>query len=865
MPTHPAPATAAGSSVHAPFGLRFIRNVVRSLSIAAAATVATLASAADIPRPWGLDYTPSYVPTYDPATNIPADALDRSAYGSTAAWLADCLAQNKPGKIASGTYDIAGTDLKKYAPKSLYGYGATKPVFNYTGTIAETTPGFLYLGKYTTFKVRYLEFRNFGDVFDLAVGSVDRGTGLFAHQSSDSYAFCRYAPQGEVTPGTAEPDGVGLPSDTTLFPRVTSTIGPAVDISYCKFKDCQRAYGAGSDTVAHGRMDFHKNVLEGTYGGVDINFTSMTEVYAANNEWFGLGPAYSRTAPTCNSNGFHTLFRLGVESGVDINLRTQKVYLENNYAHDIEDQNTSQDANAAVFSDVRHVTPTTFTNTGNPAIASCDISISFNAVINVRNTRGHEDANAFYGKIRGGVIERNYVKNAGAADARPTYADGSEGTGMVFKEPASMASAPASSFIAIRGNVFEDMPANTNTPSALSVVKLDKFATTPLHIIGNQFWNCHNTATTGQNGLVRHYNTVGKVTVWGNQLYNCNLATRFLNFHEFSSTATGHEVSNNIAHHGTSVNYTGDLTLIRFGSTPSGLVTGLNVLDGSSADYAMLSTPAGSSTSTVRTYTPPMIPVSQVAAPSFSPGAGTYATAQSVTITTGTSGATIRYTTNGTTPTSTTGTVYSSPVSISATSTLKAIAYKSGMADSTVTSGTYTITGGGGSGAFQMSSNEVVMEAEHFTSKVTASGVTWTAITDAAASGGASNNAMQALPNTGASSAAPGASVARMDYQINVPSGSATNFYVHLRTRAATTTDDSVWVSIDGGTTTYQQMGALTTGYSWRTSGSSFAIPTGLHTITIWMREDGMIVDKIVVKNSSTAPTGTGPAESPQL
>lgn len=81
-----------------------------------------------------------------------------------------------------------------------------------------------------------------------------------------------------------------------------------------------------------------------------------------------------------------------------------------------------------------------------------------------------------------------------------------------------------------------------------------------------------------------------------------------------------------------------------------------------------------------------------VAAPTFSPGGGTYTSAQTVTISTTTSGATIRYTVDGSTPTSTTGTVYSAPVSITATKTLKAIAYKSGMTDSAVTSATYTIT-----------------------------------------------------------------------------------------------------------------------------------------------------------------------------
>ena len=56
-----------------------------------------------------------------------------------------------------------------------------------------------------------------------------------------------------------------------------------------------------------------------------------------------------------------------------------------------------------------------------------------------------------------------------------------------------------------------------------------------------------------------------------------------------------------------------------------------------------------------------------------------------------TSGATIRYTTDGSTPTETAGTVYSSAVNISANTTLQAIAYASGMTDSPVTSGVYTI------------------------------------------------------------------------------------------------------------------------------------------------------------------------------
>ena len=85
-----------------------------------------------------------------------------------------------------------------------------------------------------------------------------------------------------------------------------------------------------------------------------------------------------------------------------------------------------------------------------------------------------------------------------------------------------------------------------------------------------------------------------------------------------------------------------------------------------------------------------------VEAPVFSPEAGYYTSAQTVTITSATSGASIYYTLDGSTPT-TSSTLYSNPLSINATTTVKAIAVKDNIV-STITSGTYTInTSGGGS------------------------------------------------------------------------------------------------------------------------------------------------------------------------
>ena len=79
-----------------------------------------------------------------------------------------------------------------------------------------------------------------------------------------------------------------------------------------------------------------------------------------------------------------------------------------------------------------------------------------------------------------------------------------------------------------------------------------------------------------------------------------------------------------------------------------------------------------------------------VATPTFTPAAGTYTEAQNVTIACATDGATIYYTTDGNDPT-TSSAVYSAPIAISQTTTVKAMAVKAGMNNSSIASATYTI------------------------------------------------------------------------------------------------------------------------------------------------------------------------------
>lgn len=80
--------------------------------------------------------------------------------------------------------------------------------------------------------------------------------------------------------------------------------------------------------------------------------------------------------------------------------------------------------------------------------------------------------------------------------------------------------------------------------------------------------------------------------------------------------------------------------------------------------------------------------MTQVATPTIT-GTTPFTENTTATITCVTDGATIHYTTDGSTPTNS-STTYSSPIAISATTTVKAIAVKSGMTDSEVASQTFT-------------------------------------------------------------------------------------------------------------------------------------------------------------------------------
>jgi hypothetical protein len=127
------------------------------------------------------------------------------------------------------------------------------------------------------------------------------------------------------------------------------------------------------------------------------------------------------------------------------------------------------------------------------------------------------------------------------------------------------------------------------------------------------------------------------------------------------------------------------------GSTPttgSAVYSGPVTVSSNETLSAMALAPGGSDSPVSQagyTITPP------AAAPVYSPASGGYGTVQTITLSDATSGATIYYTTNGSTPTSQ-STPYTGPITVSASTNFQAAALASGGSLSPVTKAWYTIT-----------------------------------------------------------------------------------------------------------------------------------------------------------------------------
>ena len=111
---------------------------------------------------------------------------------------------------------------------------------------------------------------------------------------------------------------------------------------------------------------------------------------------------------------------------------------------------------------------------------------------------------------------------------------------------------------------------------------------------------------------------------------------------------------------------------------------GLLTYNGSTASASVVVKATSTKDSSVYAQATVSFALPAIEAPTFSPAQGTYVNALSVALSCGTAGATIYYTTDGSTPTSASS-VYSSPITVTSDTTIKAIAIKNGESSNVAT------------------------------------------------------------------------------------------------------------------------------------------------------------------------------------
>ena len=170
--------------------------------------------------------------------------------------------------------------------------------------------------------------------------------------------------------------------------------------------------------------------------------------------------------------------------------------------------------------------------------------------------------------------------------------------------------------------------------------------------------------------------------------------------------------------------------------------------------------------------------------------------------------------------------------------------------------------------AFQESSGQVVMEAEHFDQPISRSSHDW--LLKTTQTGFSGSGYMEALPNTGAT-INTGYTTTSPELVFNVQVTTTGTYYVWVRGAGPSGNDDTIHSGLDGtGPASADRISGFGTGWTWKRDTMDGVPATlivgtsGLHTIHLWMREDGFKVDKLLLRKStsSTAPSGTGPAES---
>jgi autotransporter-associated beta strand protein len=162
----------------------------------------------------------------------------------------------------------------------------------------------------------------------------------------------------------------------------------------------------------------------------------------------------------------------------------------------------------------------------------------------------------------------------------------------------------------------------------------------------------------------------------------------------------------------------------------------------------------------------------------------------------------------------------------------------------------------------------VSLEAEHYFVKTEASAHRWTPNSTAGYSG---DGAMESTPNNGANINTGYATTSpRMDFRVKF--AKTGTHYIWVRGIGANGSDDSLHVGLDGAElATSDRISNFLLGTNWSWTNGTIDGPvatfdvatTGFHTVNVWMREDGLVVDKLLLTTDSAfVPSAMGPPES---
>lgn len=179
----------------------------------------------------------------------------------------------------------------------------------------------------------------------------------------------------------------------------------------------------------------------------------------------------------------------------------------------------------------------------------------------------------------------------------------------------------------------------------------------------------------------------------------------------------------------------------------------------------------------------------------------------------------------------------------------------------------HTAVGSGGaqpsSGPYIPSGGMVVFEADQYDASIARSSHQWEPITD---SGATFSTAMQSLPDSGTNIGTNIATTSpELNYKINFPTTGIWKVWIRGR---PIFNGNTFHVGLDGVVATEGTniAGTVDGLYKWISGTAQVNVTTtGIHTLNLYMREDGMIIDRVLLTtDTSYIPTDDGPASSPR-